>query len=522
MAFTFDGYVLDIPLRELRRGTARIKVEPQVFDLLAYLVTRRDRVISKDELIEAVWHGRIVSDSALTTRINGARQAIGDNGAEQRQIRTIRRRGFRFVGDVRELPARQDALQAERPSATGPSLAAPQFAHRASVAVLQFTSISRDPETQCIADGLAEDVVTALSRFRWLFVLAPILQPASRFGELDWKRTIYDLSVRYVLQGAVRCSGQNIRVNAHLIDAINGARLWTETFDGMLGEGFELQDKVASIIAGSIEPILKLAEARRFSSVPRRDATPYELHLQAHPIFSRGRENVLRSLSLLERATELDPNYGPALADAANCRQILDVNGWAVNRDLNRQRAIALAQDALRLLSDPAAVAISAFVLAYFGQDIDAAFTLLDNALQLTPSFAKGWYMNGMTCLYAGRLEQAIECFETSIRLSPRDHAAGRSTAGIGIAHFFNRNFDLAIPILRPVVHQFPHWVTPYCALASCHSHLGFLDESEAIARRARTTDASLNPSSNQFRDPEHRELLSPGLKLIGNFSPSA
>ena len=291
MAFTFDGYVLDIPLRELRRGTARIKVEPQVFDLLAYLITRRDRVISKDELIEAVWHGRIVSDSALTTRINGARQAIGDNGAEQRQIRTIRRRGFRFVGDVRELPASQDALQTERPSAIGPSLSAPQFAHRASVAVLQFTSISRDPETQCIADGLAEDVVTALSCFRWLFVLAPISQPASRFGELDWKRTIYDLSVRYVLQGAVRCSGQNIRVNAHLIDAIDGARLWTERFDGMLGEGFELQDKVASIIAGSIEPILKLAEARRFSSVPRRDATPYELHLQAHPIFSSGREN---------------------------------------------------------------------------------------------------------------------------------------------------------------------------------------------------------------------------------------
>src|SRR5262249_17308222 len=151
---------------------------------------------------------------------------------------------------------------------------------------------------------------------------------------------------------------------AHLVDTTDGTRLWTDRFDGILGEGFELQDKVALTIAGSIEPILQLAEARRFNSSPRRDATPYELHLQAHPIFSSGRDNVLRSLGLLEQAIELDPNYGPALADAANCRQILDVNGWAADRDLNGRRAIALAQRALGLLSDPEAVAISAFVLA--------------------------------------------------------------------------------------------------------------------------------------------------------------
>jgi adenylate cyclase len=219
---------------------------------------------------------------------------------------------------------------------------------------------------------------------------------------------------------------------------------------------------------------------------------------------------------LLEQAIELDSNYESALADAANCRQILDVNGWTADRELNRRKGVNLARMALQVASDPDPVAIAAFVLAYFGEDIDATVALMDNALRLNPSFAKGWYMSGMARLYAGQPEQAIECFETSIKLNPRDRVGRRNFAGIGIAYLFNCRFDEAVPILRPVIQEFPRWATPYSVLASCHAHLGFLRESEVVASRLRAMDASPVPNAAQFRDARHRELLSPGLRLTG------
>jgi TolB-like protein len=513
MALAFDGHLLDTERRELQRGAALVKLEPQAFDLLAYLVHHRGRVVGKDELIEAIWCGRLVSDSALTTRINAVRRAVGDNGTDQRLIRTLRRKGFRFVGEVTEAPATPPS---QLPSGEKARSANSVFADRASVVVFPFTAIGDDLEGRWFAEGLFEDVVAALSRFRWLCVLAPISCLAGRDGALDARALVRDLAVRYVVRGAVRRQNRKVGVTAHLIDGITGSVIWSDRFDGLLTDALEVQDKIASIIAGSIDPALQLAEARRCSASSSQNMTPYALHLQAQPIFSSGKESVLRSLNLLERAIELDPNYGSALADAANCRQILDVNGWIADRQLNRRRAIDLARMALRASSDPEPVAISAFVLAYFGEDIDAAAALVENALRLNPSFAKGWYMSGMTWLYAGRPEQAIECFETSIRLNPRDRIGRRNIVGIGIAHFFSRRFDDAIPILRPVLQEFPRWATPYCALASCFAHVDFLSESEAIARRLKATDASLVPNAVQFRDAKHRELLAPGLKLAG------
>ena len=514
MVLAFDGHLLDIERRELRRGTVLIKLEPQVFDLLAYLVHHRGRVVGKDELIQAIWRGRSVSDSAVTTRINAARQAVGDNGFDQRLIRTLRRKGFRFVGEVSEASTMREAPQSEVLPGEKAGVSAPAFADRASIAVVPFAAVGDDFEVRCFADGLVEDVVIALSRFHWLCVLAPMPPYAGRDWELDARALGRDLAVRYVVQAAVRRDGPKARVTAHLVDTTSGSLLWTDRFDGLLAEGLQLQDRIASIMAGSIEPAVQSAETHRCSSPSNRDVTPYALRLLAHPIFSSGKKSVLRSLNLLERAIELDPGYGSALADAANCRQILDVNGWTADRQLNRRKAINLARVALRDPSDPEPVAISAFALAYFGEDIDAALMLLDNALRLNPSFAMGWYMSGFARLYAGQSEQAIECFETSIRLNPRDRVARRSSAGIGIAHCFNGHFDEAVPILRSVIQEFPRWATPYCVLSSCHAHLDFLREAEAIARRLNGT--SPVPNAAQFRDAKHRELLSPGLRLAG------
>lgn len=201
MALAFDGHLLDTERRELRRGAALVKLEPQAFDLLAYLVHHRGRVLGKDELIEAIWCGRLVSDSSLTTRINAVRRAVGDNGTDQRLIRTLRRKGFRFVGEVTEAPATPPS---QLPSGEKARSANSVFADRASVVVFPFTAIGNDLEGRWFAEGLFEDVVAALSRFRWLCVLAPISCLASRDGALDARALVRDLAVRYVVRGAVR------------------------------------------------------------------------------------------------------------------------------------------------------------------------------------------------------------------------------------------------------------------------------------------------------------------------------
>jgi len=261
---------------------------------------------------------------------------------------------------------------------------------------------------------------------------------------------------------------------------------------------------------------VQVAEARRLDAFPGHDATPHDLHLRAQPIFSSGKESVLRSFRLLERAIALDPSYAPALADAAYCLQVLDINGWAEDRQVNRQKAVDFTRRVLQASGEPEPAATVAHVLAYFGEDIDVALALADQAMTLNPNIAKGWFSSGMAQLYAGRPEQAVESFERSVRLNPRDRVGWRNIAGIGIAHFFGRRFDEAAPRLRLMVQEFPRWATPYCVLVSCYAHLGLDREAEAMAQRLRATDPTLVPNAAQFRNPKHRELLAPGLRLTG------
>jgi DNA-binding winged helix-turn-helix (wHTH) protein/tetratricopeptide (TPR) repeat protein len=516
MPFAFDGYVLDLDQRELRRGGAIIALEPRAFDLLAYLVHHRTRVVGKDELFDAVWEGRIVSDAALTTRINAVRRAIGDNGTAQRLIRTLRRKGLRFIGDVTEFVTAHGTTKPGAPADVRQRLPAAALADRVVVTVLPFAAISDDAEGRRLADGVAEDLVTALACFRWLAVIPPPSRIAYPHDQLATARIGCGTDRAYVVQGAVRCSERRVRVTARLVDATVGSVEWTDRFDGLLADGLSSQGKIASMMAGGIEARIQSAEARRCKAAAGTHLSPYDLRLQAHPIFSSGRRRILRALALLEQAIELDRHYAPALADAANCRQILDVNGWAEDRRLNRDKAIKLARLTLRASSDPEPVAIAAFVLAYFSEDTDAAVTLLDDALRLNPNFATGWYMNGMARLYAGQPEQAIDCFQTSIQLNPRDRIGRRNVAGIGFAYLFIGRYDDAVAMLRPIIHEFPRWATPYCVLASCHAHLGFLRESEAVAKQLLAEDAAPVPNAVQFRDAGHRELLRPGLKLLG------
>ena len=250
LLYRFEDLVLDTNRRELRRGHGLVAVEPQVFDLLEFLIRARDRVVSRDDLLAAVWQGRIVSEATLSSRVNSARAAIGDSGEEQRLIKTLPRKGVRFVGAVREesdppsRPVVEAVLEDVKPRMADP--AGP------SIAVLPFTNMSGDPEQDYFADGMAEDITTALSRCSGLFVIARNSSFIYKGNAVDVRRVGRELGVGYVLEGSVRRGGERLRISGQLIDARSGAHLWADRFDGDLSDVFELQDRITASVVAAI------------------------------------------------------------------------------------------------------------------------------------------------------------------------------------------------------------------------------------------------------------------------------
>jgi TolB-like protein len=512
--FVFGDQVVDVHRRELRRGAELIAVEPQVFDLLVYLLNNRDRVVSRDDLLAAVWDGRIVSESTVTSRINAVRKAIGDSGRAQQLIRTVSRRGLRFVGDVREegRPLAVDASLIAFRDAQRPVLALPD---RPSIAVLPFTNLTGDPRQEYFADGMSEEIITALSRIRWLFVIARNSSFTYKGQAVDVRVIGRELGVRYVLEGSVRRADIRVRIAAQLIDAATDVHLWADSFDGSLEDIFELQDKVAMSVAGVIEPALQAAEIRCSSLRPTEDLTTYDLYLRALSDFPAcERDRLVRGLALLDQAIARDPNYAPALALAAAYRIELENHGWIEDSESNRAIAVELARRALRIgADDPNVLGRAAVALGRFGEDIDAAVALIDRALVLNTSFADCWYWSGWLRLFAGRADLAIEHFEASMRLNPRV-GRGFHLAGIGTAHFIDRGFENAAAMLRASLEELPSFTPTHRTLASCYAHMGRLDDARAIVQRLRLLTPYVVPTIQLFRDPRHRELFLSGLRL--------
>src|SRR6201993_214013 len=372
-----------------------------------------------------------------------------------------------------------------------------------SIAVLPFANMSGDPEQEYFADGMVEEIITALSRIRWLFVIARNSSFFYKGQSVDVKQVGRELGVRYVLEGSVRKAGGRVRITAQLIDAISRTHIWADRFDGSLEDVFELQDKVASSVAAAIEPALQAVETARSASRPTNDLTAYDLYLRAwHNVLSYDKGRIDQALDLLERAAARDPCYGPALALAAYCHQQLQISGWAEDREANRRIAIGLARRAVQVATDdPTALGQAALVLGYFGEDIDAALALIDRALALDPSSARAWYWSGCLRLYAGRPGLAIEHFNRSLRLSPRDPTRGRSLTGIGIAQFFNQQYEQAAATLLGSLQEFPTYATTYRFLASCYAHMGRLEEAREIVERLRAFTTGVLESFSHVRN---------------------
>jgi TolB-like protein/class 3 adenylate cyclase len=396
-----------------------------------------------------------------------------------------------------------------------PDLKAPPLPDKPSIAVLPFENMSGDPEQEYFANGMVEEIITALSRIRWLFVIARNSSFAYRGKSVSVKQVGRELGVRYVLEGSVRKGGNRVRITAQLIEAETGAHLWADRFDGSLEDVFDLQDKVAISVAGVIEPALQAAEIHRSAARPTTDVTAYDLYLRAlatyYPI-TKGR--LLEALDLLEQALAIDPHCGPALSLAAMCHMRLVREGWAEEPETAGRKAVDVARQALQAAGDdPGILANAAFVLANFGEDIGAMMALVDRALSLTPSFSRGWFLSGVLRLWAGQHDLAIEHAETALRLSPRERS-GTPLSLIGEANFFKREFDEAASKLLLSVQENPGYPHSYRVLAACYAHMGRLEEARAIIERLRGITSHLLPSAAQLRRPVDRELFLSGLRI--------
>jgi TolB-like protein/class 3 adenylate cyclase len=383
-----------------------------------------------------------------------------------------------------------------------------------SIAVLPFQNMSGDPEQEYFADGMVEEIITVLSRIRWLFVIARNSSFTYKGKSVDVKQVGRELGVRYILEGSVRKGGNRVRITAQLIEAETGAHLWADRFDGSLEDIFEFQDKVAVDVAGVIEPALQAAEVRRSAARPANDLTAYDLYLRALATFYPiTKERLLDALELLDQAIAIDPRCGPALSLAAMCQMRLVRESWAEAPELASRQAVDLARRALQVAGDdPGILANAAFVLANFGEEIGAMMALVDRALALTPSFSRGWFLSGVLRLWASQPDVAIEHAEMALRLSPRERM-GTPLSLIGEAYFFKREFAEAAPKLLQSIQENPGYPHSYRVLAACYAQMGRLDAAQEIIARLRVLTPHLVPSAAQLRNPADRELFLSGLR---------
>jgi TolB-like protein/Tfp pilus assembly protein PilF len=492
--FRFEDYELDGDRRELRRDSKLIQLEPKVFDLLAYLIVNRERVASRDDLIAAVWDGRIVSESALATCINAARSAIGDSGDKQRLIKTLPRKGIRFVGTVREdgKDGGTSAI-AETPHGLSAALALPD---RPSIAVLPFNNISSDPEQEYFADGMVEDIISGLSRIKWLFVIARNSSFVYKGKPVDTKRVGRDLGVRYVLEGSVRKAGNRVRITAQLIEAESGVHIWAERYDRLLDDVFALQDDLTASVVGAIEPSLRKVETDRVRRKRPDNLDAYDLLLQALP-FTYGHiaDDAERARPLLERALALEPDYAAAHAALAWCyhfRFRLGLSPEDRAAALRHGRA-AIAHGA----DDPNALGIAGFVLAMDGQDHATALNVFDRALTLSNSNIFALACSALVLAFLGKTDLATERARLAIRLSPFDSINYLAYNAVAIACFCAGRPEEAHDAARRSVQLNPRFYVCRLFLVAALVGVGRVAEAKEQAKQA----LELNPTftSSQF-----------------------
>jgi len=496
MTLSFGEYEIDVERRELRRAKTPVHVEPQVFDLLVYLVQNRERVVSKEDLIASVWGGRIVSDSTLTSRINAARNAVGDSGKDMKLIRTIARKGLRFVGAVRVQPNGDEPAQATAAppdqirEQTRPALPLPD---RPAIAVLPFTNMTGDAAQEYFSDGISEDIITALSKLRWFFVIARNSSFIYKEKAVHMKQIAEELGVGYVVEGSVRRGGERVRITAQLNDVATGSHLWAERYDRDLADVFAVQDEITEAIVAAIEPQLYAAENFRAKRKPPDSMDAWDLVMRALSHYWRvTRQDNVVAQALLEKATAIDPNYGQALGVLATTHTFSAHMGWA---DLAKVAPIAERAALAAILADGedpwAHHALGCVYL--FSRRFDDSLAEFEMALRLNPNFslAQGYY--GLALSYCGRWEEADVVARRALRLSPRDPFSAVYYGIAAYAQFSGRNYDEAIRLSREGIRQRNDFVGAHRVLTAAAGMAGQANIARVALRELRRAQPNIS-----------------------------
>jgi TolB-like protein/TolA-binding protein len=478
LRYLFEDYALDTDRRELRRGADVISVAPQVFDLLVFLIRNRDRFVSKDELIAAVWDGRIITDTALSTRLYVARSAVGDTGGGQRLIKTLPRKGFRFIGLVREEPG--PALIEAAQATLQPASSARSLSGRPSIAVLVFTSLSDDSHHDLIAEGIAEDVVTELSKLRWLLVVSRNASFTYTSKAVDIGEVGRVLGVRYVLEGSVRRLQGRTRVTGQLIDTTTGAYICAERYDFSFSDILTVSEALSASVASAIVSVERQRALRK---------RPEEL--EAWEAYQRGMWHMSKcdatenqvARTFFQRAIDLDPTYAPgfdALAwshmmSASIYSEMTVDEGCSLGDPLVR-KAIALDENGTQAR---ARLALGALLQG----DLEGAFEEAQQVLAIDKNCADAFGVKGAALIYSGRRREGRAALQRYLKLSSRDPARPIRLTQIAVSLYLDGGYEEAALTARQTIRQYPKHPFAYRWLAASLGQLGRAGEAQSVLR---------------------------------------
>jgi adenylate cyclase len=367
-------------------------------------------------------------------------------------------------------------------SSPGPARTVLPLPDKPSIAVMPFQNMSADPEQEYFVDGIVEEITTAIARLPWLFVIARNSSFTYKGKPVDVKQIARELGVRYILEGSVRKAGNRVRIAGQLIDTITSAHIWADRFDGVLDDIFDLQDRVAASIVGTIEPRLRLSEIERASRKPPESLNAYDLYLRARAQFYRySEEGFGEAITLLQQALAIDPSYAPAAALVCWCRWLGRTQGWGAPSDSDIRTTILLCRQVLEIERNDAETMVqAAFPLANFVQEVTFAATVIDRAVALNPNAAIAWLLKGWLHAMRSQPQPAIEAFNQAMRLSPLDPLSYLNAAGLAFAHLTAGRFEQAIEWANRALDDQPRLTYTIRAKIVANVQLGRLDEARA------------------------------------------
>lgn len=517
--YGFANYSLDLARRELRCDGQSIHVEPQTFDVLQYLVTNRDRVVSKDDLIAAVWKGRIVSESTLSSSIATVRKAVGDSSEAQRFIRTVPRKGFRFVGEVSQ--QRNDRPRSDSPPARHQADSDLVLPDKPSIAVLAFQNLSNDVGQEYFVDGVVEDITTALSQFSQLFVVARSSSFTYKGRNVDVKQVGRELGVRYVLAGSLRKTSGHLRITVQLIDSLTAVHLWAAHFDGALDQVFDFQDQVTSGVVNVIAPKIERAEIQRARRKPPGSLGSYDYYLHGLAnSYQDTKEASDQALRFFGKATELDPDFAAAYGMAALCYVERWWKRWMPDPQKEAAEAAALVDRAATLgRNDAVALSAAGMALGLVVRDLGQAAALLDRSLTLSPSLAASWVRSAWVRFFLGQFDLAIEHASRAMRLSPLDPLLVGMLTVTAFAHFCAGRHEDAVTWSEKALKEQPNFAPAIRVLAATLASLDRMDDAAKWLSRLKDTNnrlAYFRADAFPFQDPRYSAKYADALRKAG------